>query len=308
MLLASTAARGAPTEQIDALAQRAFVRGYNCPTVIPELRKTRRSLGDKCLMKDLMKIAEQTEADYSINRNRANDRQKQPSKRDQKQVRLVTPAVAAVASTGSGTPMETRQQPDDRPVPGWMQCHKCGGYGHLKRMCISEIDLKLEPWRKRDATQQGPTQTGVVASLAPTLPVATQATVQPQKTAAAQNSPPPQQPNSKSKKKYRSRKRDPRRQPEEESPRDSGSADDDRGSGGQVQVTRMVLRREYRNLEPVRYPIEPLSSEEDTDDASESGTRDGSEDSDVSREVNETQVSSPGTEGSEVEATTPPGP
>jgi hypothetical protein len=44
--LASTAARGASTVAIDALAQRAFVRGYNCPTVKPELRKTRFSLGD----------------------------------------------------------------------------------------------------------------------------------------------------------------------------------------------------------------------------------------------------------------------
>jgi hypothetical protein len=71
--LASTAGLGASTVQIDALAQRGFVRGYNCPTVIPELRKTRRSLGDNCLMKDLMKIAEETEADYSINRDRADD-------------------------------------------------------------------------------------------------------------------------------------------------------------------------------------------------------------------------------------------
>jgi hypothetical protein len=63
--LASTAARGASTVEIDALAQQAFVRGYNCPTLKPELRKTRRSLGDDCHMRDMVKIAEQTEADYS---------------------------------------------------------------------------------------------------------------------------------------------------------------------------------------------------------------------------------------------------
>jgi DUF4097 and DUF4098 domain-containing protein YvlB len=47
-------------------------------TVVPELRKTRRSLGDNCYMQDLVKTAEQTEADYSINRNRNDDRPKQP--------------------------------------------------------------------------------------------------------------------------------------------------------------------------------------------------------------------------------------
>jgi hypothetical protein len=134
--LASTAARGASTVQIDALAQRAFVRGYNCPTVIPELRKTRRSLGNNCHMKDLMKIAEQTEADYSMNRDHADDRQKLPPKQDQKQVCLVTPAVAAVAPARPGTTMETHEQPDDRPIPGWVQCHKCGGYGHARKFSI----------------------------------------------------------------------------------------------------------------------------------------------------------------------------
>jgi hypothetical protein len=187
--LASTAARGASTVQIDALAQQAFVKGYNCPTMIPELRKTRRSLGDDCQMKDMMKIAEQTEADYSINRDRADDRQKQPPKRDQKQVRLVTPTIAAVAPARPGTTTETRQSPDDRPIPGWVQCHKYGGYGHVRRMCMSDIVLQLEPWRKRDAAQQDPTQAGVVASLASTLPVVTQATVQPQTAAATQSNP-----------------------------------------------------------------------------------------------------------------------
>jgi hypothetical protein len=81
--------------EIDDLAQRAFVRGYNCRTVKPELWKTRHSLGDICHMRDLVKTAEQTEADYSINRDRPDDRQKQPLKQDKKQVPLVTPTVAA---------------------------------------------------------------------------------------------------------------------------------------------------------------------------------------------------------------------
>jgi hypothetical protein len=216
--LASTAARGASTVEIDALAQRAFVRGYNCPTVKPELRKTRRSLGDDCHIRDLVKIAEQTEADYSINRDRLDDRQKQPPKRDQKHVRLVTPAVAAVAPTRPEMAMETQQRPDDRSIPGWVQCHKCRGYGHVRRTCTSDIDLKLKPWRKQDTAQQGPTQVGAVASSASNLPVTAQVAVQPQTAAATQSSPPPQQSNNKSKKKYRGRKQDPRRQPEEESP------------------------------------------------------------------------------------------
>jgi hypothetical protein len=93
--LASTAAGGASTVEIEALAQRAFVRGYDCPTVKPELRKMRCSLGDVCHMRDLVKIAEQTEADFGIDRDRPDDQQKQPLERDLKQVRLVTPAVAA---------------------------------------------------------------------------------------------------------------------------------------------------------------------------------------------------------------------
>jgi hypothetical protein len=107
----------------------------------------------------------------------------------------------------------------------------------------------------------------------------------------------------KSKKKYRGRKRDPKRQPEEESPRDSGSADDEGGPGGQVQVIRRVLRREYQNLEPVRYPVEPLSSEEDSADTSGSGTQADDEDIDVSREVDETLVNPQGTEERRVDGT-----
>jgi hypothetical protein len=67
MTLASTAARVATPRQMDALAQHAYVRGYDCPTVMPELRKTRRNLGDDCHMRDLVKVAEQTEV--GINRD-----------------------------------------------------------------------------------------------------------------------------------------------------------------------------------------------------------------------------------------------
>jgi hypothetical protein len=70
----------------------------------------------------------------------------------------------------------------------------------------------------------------------------------------------------------------------------------------------MVLRREYRNLEPVRYPVEPLSSEEDSDDASESGNQKDGEDINARREVDETLVIPQGTEGSEVEVATPQDP
>ena len=99
MTLASAAARGATPQQMDALAQCAYVRGYNCPTVIPELRKTRRNLGDDCRMRDLVKTAEQTEVDYGINREMMED---QPS--DVKPVRLVTPAVAAPTPVMPGRP------------------------------------------------------------------------------------------------------------------------------------------------------------------------------------------------------------
>jgi hypothetical protein len=72
-----------------------------------------------------------------------------------------------------------------------------------------------------------------------------------------------------------------------------------------VQVTRMVLRREYQSLEPIRFPIEPLSSEEDPDDVSESGTPDVGGDIVERREVDETLVDPQGMEGSEVKAVTP---
>jgi hypothetical protein len=105
-------------------------------------------LGDNCHIQDLVKIAEQTEADYSINRNQNDDRLKQQLKRDPKQVRLVMPALAAVAPARPEASVEPQQWWHDRPVPGWIQCHKCRGYGHVRRTCTSEVDLKLEPWRK----------------------------------------------------------------------------------------------------------------------------------------------------------------
>jgi hypothetical protein len=65
----------------------------------------------------------------------------------------------------------------------------------------------------------------------------------------------------------------------------------------------MVLRREYRNLEPVRYPIEPLSLEENSADTTGSGTQSDGEDIDVIREVDVTLVNPQGTDERHVDET-----
>jgi hypothetical protein len=140
--------------------------------------------------------------------------------------------------------VEPQPGQDDCLVLGWMQCHKCKGYGHLRGMCTSSFNLKLEPWRNQDAAQNAPAQAEAVASITPTPPVVPAAAPPQQAAVGNQNNSLPQQSGHKLKKKQRGRIREAIQRQEKESPRHSSSAEEGDDQQEQVQITRMGLRRD----------------------------------------------------------------